>query len=407
MRRATTEVRPRIVAHITWLEQELQDLNGDLRRRIRSSPVWREKDAQLRALRDHAKKYNHLVVREYVDEAESWRIANRPQFRKMIEEARKPEAPFQEILVWKFTRFTRKREHAVAFKSMLRRKGIRVISITEHADDSPTGKLMEAIIESVDEFYSENLAQEVIRGMREAAIRGFWMAPYVPFGYQKVYVKDGAKKRPKLEVDKDKAAVVRRIFGMALRGKSTLDITRVLNGEGIASPRGKRWLKTSVQKVLDNETYTRTLIWGRTSKDGAPPVRVNKAFPALVSKRKFRQVAILLRSRSPKVQHPRRSSSPYLLSGLAKCETCHKALTAAEAKSDKYTYYLCNSLLKRGRGTCNAPRLNSKHFEGLIVDNIRDNILTESNIRDLVKIVDEEMDGVAREQRKRLKGHQG
>ncbi len=120
--------------------------------------------AQLRALRDHAKKYNHLVVREYIDEAESGRIANRPQFRKMIEEARKPEAPFKEILVWKFSRFTRKREHAVAFKSMLRRKGIRVISITEHADDSPTGKLMEAMIESVDEFYSENLVQKVTRG---------------------------------------------------------------------------------------------------------------------------------------------------------------------------------------------------------------------------------------------------
>ena len=39
------------------------------------------------------------------------------------------------------------------------------------------------------------------------------------------------------------------------------------------------------------------------------------------------------------------------------------------------------------------PRLNAKHFEGLIVKNIRENILTESNIRDLVKIVDEEMDG--------------
>ena len=34
---------------------------------------------------------------------------------------------------------------------------------------------MEAIIESVDEFYSENLAQEVTRGMREAASRGFWV----------------------------------------------------------------------------------------------------------------------------------------------------------------------------------------------------------------------------------------
>ena len=63
-----------------------------------------------------------MIVREYVDEAESGRIADRPQFRKMIDEATKPEAPFKEILVWKFSRFTRKREHAVAFKSMLIRQ---------------------------------------------------------------------------------------------------------------------------------------------------------------------------------------------------------------------------------------------------------------------------------------------
>ena len=75
----------------------------------------------------------------------------------MLDEASKPEAPFKEILVWKFSRFTRKREHAVAFKSMLRQRGVRVVSITEQADDTPTGKLLEAIIESVDEFYSENL----------------------------------------------------------------------------------------------------------------------------------------------------------------------------------------------------------------------------------------------------------
>ena len=80
--------------------------------------------AQLRALRDHARKNDYMIVREYVDEAEaeSGRIADRPQFRKMIDEATKPEAPFKEILVWKFSRFTRKREHAVAFKSMLIRQ---------------------------------------------------------------------------------------------------------------------------------------------------------------------------------------------------------------------------------------------------------------------------------------------
>ena len=69
--------------------------------------------AQLRALRDYAEKNGYMVVREYVDEAESGRVANRPQFQKMLDEAEKPRPPFKEILVWKFSRFTRKREHAV------------------------------------------------------------------------------------------------------------------------------------------------------------------------------------------------------------------------------------------------------------------------------------------------------
>ena len=358
--------------------------------------------AQLRALRDYAEKNGYLVVREYVDEAESGKIADRPQFQKMLDEAAKPEAPFKEILVWKFSRFTRKREHAVAFKSMLRRRGIRVVSITEQADDTATGRLLEAIIESVDEFYSENLAQEVTRGMREAASRGFWVTSYAPYGYRRAYVQDGPKKRPKLELDPPADAVVRRIFDMALQGQSILDITKTLNSEGIPTVNGKKWLKTTVHTMLDNEAYTGAVVWGTSAKDGQPPVRVEDAHAAIISKQEFRRVKKLLGSRAPRKVSPQRASSPYLLSGILKCETCGKAMTAAEAKSGKYTYYVCHSLLKRCSGTCKTPRLNAKNFENLIVGEFRENILTESNIRDLVKLLDEEMDGVAREQRQTL-----
>ncbi len=358
--------------------------------------------AQLRALRDYAEKNGYLVCREYIDEAESGRIADRPQFQRMLDEASKPQSPFQEILVWKFSRFTRKREHAVAFKSMLRRRGVRVVSITEQADDTPTGKLLEAIIESVDEFYSENLAQEVTRGMRESASRGFWVTSYAPYGYKRVHVQDGPKKRPTLELNPPADAVVRRIFDMALQGKSILDVTKTLNAEGIPTTNGKKWLKTTIHTMLDNEAYTGAVVWGAKAKDGAPPVRVEDAHPAIISKGEFQRVKKLLGSRAPKRMNPRRASSPYLLSGLLRCQTCGKAMTAAEAKSGKYTYYVCHSLLKRGSGACKTPRLNAKNFEELIVTNIRENVLTESNIRDLVKLLDEEMDGVAAEQRERL-----
>ncbi len=110
-------------------------------------------------LHDYATRNGYVVAREYIDEAESGRVVDRPQFRKMLDGVSATESPFQKILVWKFSRF--KREHAVAFKSMLRRRGNRVTSITEHADDTPTGKLMDAIIESVDKVYSENLIPKV------------------------------------------------------------------------------------------------------------------------------------------------------------------------------------------------------------------------------------------------------
>ena len=358
--------------------------------------------AQLRALRDFAERNGYVVAREYIDEAESGRTSDRPQFTKMLDEAAQQDAPFQEILVWKFSRFTRKREHAVAFKSMLRRRGIRVTSITEHADDTPTGKLMEAIIESVDEFYSENLAQEVTRGMREAASRGFWVASRPPYGYKRVKVQDGAKERPRLELNPPVDDIVRRIFDMAINGSSVLDITRVLNDEGIPTTNGKPWLKTTVHRLLTNEAYTGTLVWGQNAKDGGEPVRVVDAHPAIVTRDEYQYVQRLLKSRAPKHVNPRRVSSPYLLSSLLNCELCDVSMSGAEAKGGKYSYYVCQSKIKKGTETCETPRLNARDFERTIIDQLREHILTESNIRELVKMVDEEMDGLAREQRQKL-----
>ena len=215
---------------------------------------------------------------------------------------------------------------------------------------------------------------------------------------------DGAKQRPKLVVAEPAAGVVRRLFALADRGQSLLDITKTLNAEGIASPTGQRWLKTTVQKVLTNEVYTGTLVWGANAKDQAPPVRVEQAFPALVSPAQFRRVATLLEARAPAKAHPRRSASSYLLSGLVKCRRCGRALSGPAAKRGQFAYYVCQSLLHRGRGACDAPRLNARRFEGLIVEQIRESILTERNIRDLVRLVDEELDGVAHERRRKLAG---
>ncbi len=359
--------------------------------------------AQLRALKDYARANGYSVAREYVDEAESGRVADRPQFREMIEEGSKPNAPFQVILVWKFSRFTRKREHAVAFKSMLRRKGVRVVSITEHADDSPTGKLMEAIIESVDEFYSENLAQEVVRGMREAASRGFFLGSKAPFGYKRVKANDGAKERPTLEVDPATAPIVKEIFESSLRGNGLKEICRELNDRGITN-RGRRWYKGGLYYLLTNEAYTGTAVWGRNSKGekAQDPVRVEGAWPALVSRELFDAVQQAMRDRAPKVRRPARVGSKFLLSGLLKCGVCGRPYSGQGAKSGQYGYYICGTLFREGAGTCSARYLNASKVEEFVVQKIRERILTEETIVELVTLVAEEIDAMAGELSGRL-----
>ena len=358
--------------------------------------------AQMRALRDYADKNDYQIVREFVDEAESGRVMNRPDFKRMIDEAKKSNTPFKAILVWKFSRFTRRREHAVLLKSQLRRQGVRVVSITEQADDSATGRLMEGIIETIDEYYSENLATEVLRGMREAASRGFWVAPMAPYGYRKVKVQDGPKERPTLEPDPETTGIVKRIFDLAETRKGMMKIVRILNDDGIASPKGKLWNKPTVHNMLRNEAYLGTLVWGNNAKDGADPVRVDKAFPATVAKDQFDRVNRILRSRAPRNTHPRRVGSTFLLSGLVKCYRCKRALSGRYSSRGTFPYYVCHSFVKRAPGSCDSPRVDARQFEELVVGLIRTNILTEGNIRSLVNVVDEQMDDVAGDERKRL-----
>ena len=270
---------------------------------------------------------------------------------------------------------------------MLRRKGIRVVSITEQAEDNATGRLLEGIIESVDEFYSENLAQEVVRGMREAASRGFFLASNAPFGYKRVKVSDGAKERPTLEVDPATAPVVKEIFESSLSGYGLKEICRTLNDRGITN-RGKRWYKGA---------YTGTAVWGRTTKveKAQDPVRVEGAWPALVSRDLFDAVQQAMRDRAPKVQRPGRVGSKFLLSGLLKCGVCGRPYSGQGAKSGQFAYYVCGTLFREGAGTCSARYLNAPRVEDFIVEKIRERILTEETIVELVTLVAKEIDAMA------------
>ncbi len=252
--------------------------------------------AQLKALRGHASRNSYTVVKEYIDEAESGRSIDRPGFQNMIATARQKDTPFEAILVWKLSRFARNREDSIIYKSLLRKHGVQVISINEPVEDTPSGKLLKSIIEVIDEFYSANLSQDVLRGLRENASRGFYNGGRPPYGYVRVKMKDSATSRTKLEPDPKTALITQRIFRECLAGKGLKAIARSLNADGISSSTGKKWGATSIEKILHNEAYTGTMVWGKRTKNpsqiinGTVTLRTGGAWPALVDGVAFTQI---------------------------------------------------------------------------------------------------------------------
>lgn len=81
-----------------------------------------------------------------------------------------------------------------------------------------------------------------------------------------------------------------------------------------------------------------------------PPIRSEEAWSAIVSQDIFNHVQALQKERAFITTHPKRVSSNYLLSGLAKCGYCGKALVGQDAKGGRFHYYVCGTLQKKVQG---------------------------------------------------------
>ncbi|MDX9857596.1 MAG: recombinase family protein [candidate division Zixibacteria bacterium] len=362
-----------------------------------SSERQAEKDlsisAQLKELRRYADRQGFTVVREFVDKAESARTANRPAFQEMIGVAKQKARPFDAILVWKLSRFARNREDSIVYKSMLRKRGIQLISINEQVDDSPTGMLLEGLIEVVDEFYSMNLAQDTKRGLRENAQRGFCNGGIAPYGYRRKGVIDGQAKRSILEPDPETEPIVQEIFAMCRDGLGAKEIAKVLNHRGFQTRSGRQWSKTAILYILRNPIYTGRYVYARNRKltKGEDRFTIEGRIEPIINKSLFEEAQRLIESRSPLVTAPARTHSEYLLSGLCYCGKCGRALQGGTAKSGRYRYYGCYNHLRRGKTTCDAKLVNAERFEQLVVEKLKERVLTPERLAELLEMTNREI----------------
>jgi DNA invertase Pin-like site-specific DNA recombinase len=158
--------------------------------------------AQREACRRKAAMLGANVVEEYVDLGESAKTADRPALQRMLERLKAHDIDY--VIVHKIDRLARNRTDDVTIGLALRAAGVKLASVTENIDDTPSGKLLHGIMASIAEFYSQNLASEILKGSTQKAKAGG--TPHMaPIGYLNVReVVDGREVRT-IQLDPERA----------------------------------------------------------------------------------------------------------------------------------------------------------------------------------------------------------
>lgn len=329
-------------------------------------------DAQLRAIREYCDREGIAIVHVFADRALSGTTDKRPQFQEMIDAVTTGDVDY--VIVHKLDRFARNRYDSAYYRRQLKLHGVRLLSVLERFDDTPESIILESVIEGWNEYYSANLAREVMKGLKETALQCKHTGGRPPLGYK-------VNSEHTYEIDPSGAEIVRKIFALYAEGKSYSEILRALDGCTTGS--GRPFGKNSLSEILRNEKYTGTYVFNRSaskradgsrnnhkSKDDADIIRVPGGMPQIVTEAQFAAVAARLRARNANGSGS--AKHDYLLSGKLVCGKCGAILVGATSRSGRnktpYSYYTCGTRTRTGK--CDMPRLSANVIEKIVLDAI-------------------------------------
>lgn len=289
-------------------------------------------NSQIKRLRDYAEKNGMFIPDELIfrdDGISGKRADKRPAFNEMIAIAKQKEKPFDTILVWKFSRFARNQEESIVYKSLLRKNGVDVISVSETLDDNPFSGLIERIIEWMDEYYLIRLSDEVRRGMTERATRGKPNAG-PPYGYS--MGNDG-----NYVVNEEQAEIVRQIFAMFLDGVPLKRIADNLRLKGVRNRYGNSIDSRGIEYILNNPTYNGWLRWNPHGRSASARIYNNPediftrgSHKKIIEDDMYEEAKKRLAERKRLARRYEREKKPaedYMLRGIVKCNSCGSTLT--------------------------------------------------------------------------------
>lgn len=324
-------------------------------------------EQQVDECRAYAAAHGLRVVAVYADRALSGRSDRRPEFQRMMRAAEKRD--FEVVIAYKSNRISRSVYDALRYEKKLNDAGVKLQYCKEDFGDNAAGRMALLMMMTVNQFYSENMAEDIRRGMEDNA-RQCKVNGAIPFGYKRG--DDG-----RFAEDELTAPIVREIFTRIAAGDLKADIARDLNARGIRTGRGGAWNKSSFRAIIGNERYT-----GVYQYQG---VRIEGGMPALITRELFDDAQHTNGLMREKTKARRRNPDvEYMLTGKLFCGECGAAMvgTCGTSKTGTtYHYYKCT-----GAG-CRKKPVRQDLIERVITEALMRVISTPEHIERLTDMV--------------------
>jgi len=314
-------------------------------------------DAQLKALRAWGKLKGWQIAGEYVDEGYSGTTDNRPNFQRLMLDAKRGQCNV--VAVAKLDRFMRNTRlfHKVIYD--LEGLGVAFVSIQEgintlDSSGTVTGHLFLNILAAFAEFESARIGERVKDARRQLVSKGRWPAGRALYGYR------WNKEAGKFEVVEAEAEVVGKIFELYVNGNiGQIQIaaklyedgyrTRPIKGYGYAELQPRTWGPRGVSEILRDCRYT-----GMDENFSYPPIISEPIFSAAQRKRR-------------EARHILRNANSWLLQGRVVCGLCGHRVSPRQWRKSGRRVYECYGRKKQvhldGSSRCSLSSIPAEPLE--------------------------------------------
>jgi site-specific DNA recombinase len=291
---------------------------------------------QEKACRDYCHNYGFSVNKVFIEEGESAKTVNRPQFKKMLAYCRENKNKVKCLVVYAVSRFARSSHDHMQTRVLLSGLGVSLRSVTEHFDDTSQGKLMESILASFAQFDNDVRAERTVAGMKAAIQSGKWTFK-APIGYLNGDKTTGSRR---LIPDPARGPLVKMAFELYGTGLHTKQqVLEKVNASGLRTIKGKRLSAQTFEQILKKPVYAGWLVvadWGERQRGDFEPLVSQEVFDRVQSVLSGKRVSVMPRLRS----HP-----DFPLRHFVKCGCCGRPLTASwtKGRSKLYANYRCQN----------------------------------------------------------------